>query len=96
MKTRRRQRGSGYIAGTVLAVLTVLNLLDLVLTFRRTILRRTISSSTGRDSVEPSGVYFKRIGRTFGRPILLLATLAFLFWAIVHFGPLKPVHEWFQ
>jgi hypothetical protein len=41
---------------------------------------------------EPATVYRRRILLHLGMWVLIIGGL----WAIVHFGPLRPVHEWFR
>ena len=64
----------------------------LVLLFRR----REPLNSIGTRSVEMNSIYLVRIGKLMAALCLAgLLSLACL-WAIVHFGPLRPVHEWFS
>jgi hypothetical protein len=81
----------------VSAILIALGVLDLVFgTFRflRAIRRQRSVDPSGFVALESPGHYIRRMLRVVAPPVLLLAVLVLGFLAIVHFGPLKPIHEW--
>jgi hypothetical protein len=92
MGTRHRQLGYWLILDAVVGLLLAL---DVWFTLARTFRRRTVAGLSGAASVETTSTYWRRIARSLGPHILVWAALIGGFWAIVHFGPLRPVHEWF-
>jgi hypothetical protein len=93
MGSRRRQLGYWQILWGVVTVLTVL---DVWFTVTRTFRRRRTFSPSGSTSVEVMSDYWRRIARSVGPHLLVWVVLIGGFWAIVHFGPLRPIHEWFN
>jgi hypothetical protein len=71
------------IAGVIFAI---------VLLFRR----RDSVSAAGVRTYEPNAAYFARIRSAAVAVLIACILLGVVFWAIVHFGPLRPVHEWFR
>jgi ABC-type molybdate transport system permease subunit len=43
--------------------------------------------------IEPTARYLQRVFRTSAPALLVLRVLVLGFLALVHFGPLKPIHE---
>lgn len=77
------------ISAIIAAVLIIFGLLDMV-SIVREIFRTRITGSDG--AKEPRFVHRRWI-------FIHLAVYALIivgFWAIVHFGPLRPVHEWLR
>jgi hypothetical protein len=64
-------------------------LLDLISIVTEVFGRRTVASNGLK---QPATVYRRRIHLHLGMWVLIIGG----FWAIVHFGPLRPVHEWFR
>jgi hypothetical protein len=93
MGTRHRQFGYWHILSALVGVLVVM---DVLLTLTRTFRRRRVADASGALSVEAPSVYWGRLARSLGLHIFAWAVLAGTFWAIVCFGPLRPVHEWFR
>lgn len=58
--------------------------------------RRRIADASGKTATEPWGIYIFRLIRGVAAPVGVLLLLVVGFWAIVHFGPLRPIHEWFN
>jgi fatty acid desaturase len=58
--------------------------------------RRDLVGSTGARTYETSASHFARIRKAAVAVLFACVLLVGLFWAIVHFGPLRPVHEWFR
>jgi hypothetical protein len=58
--------------------------------------RRALVSPTGARTCETSASYFARIRKAAVAVALACMLLVAVFWAIVHFGPLRPVHEWIR
>jgi hypothetical protein len=95
MGTKRRQRGFLHILVLVLAPFAILDIVFGVVRLVRALRRRTSIDGLGAASVESIPAYLARLLRAVTLPSLILLVLVLCFWAIVHFGPLKPVHEWF-
>lgn len=93
MGTRHRQLGYWHILSAVVALFLAF---DMLFTLTRTFRRRSVADSSGVSSVESASVYRRRLARSIGPHLLAWAVLVGGFWAIVHFGPLRPVHEWFK
>jgi hypothetical protein len=64
-------------------------LLDFVSIVAEVFGRRTVGNNGLKG---PATVYRRRILLHLGMWVLIIGGL----WAIVHFGPLRPVHEWFR
>jgi hypothetical protein len=58
--------------------------------------RRDLVGPAGARTYETSASYFARIRKAAVAVLLAFVLLVGLFWAIVHFGPLRPVHEWLK
>jgi hypothetical protein len=58
--------------------------------------RRDVIDPTGTRIYETSASYFARIREAAVALLLVCLLLIVFFWAIVHFGPLRPVHEWLR
>jgi hypothetical protein len=58
--------------------------------------RRDLVGPTGARTYETSASYFARIRKAAAAVLVACLLLVVFFWAIVHFGPLRPVHEWFR
>jgi hypothetical protein len=69
--------------------LLIFGLLDLVSVVTE-IVRRKTGGNNGLK--EPTVVLRQRIWLHLGVWVLIIGG----FWAIVHFGPLRPVHEWMR
>jgi hypothetical protein len=95
MGTRRRQLGLLHILAIVLAPLVLLDLVFGAVRLARVIRRRGSVDARGVASVESVPTYLGRLAHAAAPPALILGILVLCFWAIVHFGPLKPIHEWF-
>jgi hypothetical protein len=76
-------------------VVSFLVALDVWFTLTRTYRRRGVAGPSGADSMESMSTFWRRIARVLGPHILAWAALVGGFWAIIHFGPLRPIHEWF-
>jgi len=73
---------------TFVAIL-VFGLLDLISIVKEIVGRRTVGSNETKES---SVARRRRILLHLGVWVLMIGG----FWAIVHFGPLRPVHEWLR
>lgn len=74
----------------IIAVVIVLfGVLDLISIVMKTFGCRTVG---GNGSKESAVVYRRRLLLHLGVWVLVIGGL----WAIVHFGPLRPVHEWLR
>jgi hypothetical protein len=71
------------------AALLIFGLLDLISVVTEIFGRRTVGSN---DLKQPGSVHRRRIWLHFGVWVLIIGG----FWAIIHFGPLRPVHEWLR
>jgi hypothetical protein len=89
---RQRQLGYWHLFGIAL----ILGLVDLVAALIRTFRKRMVADGGGGLVAETPTSRARRIAWTLGPHILGWGLVIGCFWAIVHFGPLKPVHEWFQ
>jgi len=69
--------------------LLVFGLLDLISVVKEIVWRRTVGSNETKES---SVAHRRRILLHLGVWVLMIGG----FWAIVHFGPLRPVHEWLR
>jgi hypothetical protein len=72
-----------------LVALLIFGLLDLISVVTEIFGRRTVGSNEAKES----GVAHRR------RTLLHLGVWVLIiggFWAIIHFGPLRPVHEWLR
>ena len=92
MGMRKRQLGYWHFFGIAL----VLGLIDLVVALTRTFRKRLVVNAAGVLVEEAPMSRARRIAWALGPHILGWGIVIGGFWAIVHFGPLKPVHEWFQ
>ena len=91
MLTRNRQLGYWHLLGALVSVLVAL---DVWFTLTGTFRRRRITDESGSVSFEPTPMYWRRVARSAGRHIIIVWMLLIgCFWAIIHFGPLRPVHE---
>jgi hypothetical protein len=88
---RTRQAGYWHFFGVAL----VLGAVDLVFAVIRLFAPRAIADDAGAIAPETSRARARRIARTLGPHIAGWGLVVAGFWAIIHFGPLKPVHEWF-
>lgn len=77
------------------ALLGVLVALDVWFTLTRTFRRRRIVDKSGAIVLESALMYWRRVARSAGPHIVVWGVLIGGFWAIIRFGPLRPVHEWF-
>jgi hypothetical protein len=83
-----------HIVGTILAVLVAMDLwFGTVRILRATRRQRAVDRSRAV-VIETAAHYSRRILRAIMPPVLILVVLVLGFLAIVHFGPLKPIHEW--
>ena len=81
----------------VFAILSAFAAIDFVVgtvRFFRAIRRQRAVSPSGEVIVESLRHYAGRMLRPLARPVLILAVLVLGYLAILHFGPLKPIHEW--
>ena len=69
--------------------LVIFGLLDLISVIMEIFGRKTVGSNALKES---GSVYRRRILLHLGVWVLIIGG----FWAIVHFGPLRPVHEWLR
>jgi len=69
--------------------LLVFGLLDLISVVKEIVWRRTVGSNETKES---SVAHRRRILLHLGVWVLMIGG----FCAIVHFGPLRPVHEWLR
>ena len=69
--------------------LLIFGLLDLVSVVADIFGRRAVGSNEAKES---SVAYRRRILLHLGVWVLIIGG----FWAIIHFGPLRPVHEWLR
>jgi hypothetical protein len=69
--------------------LLIFGLLDLISVVMEIFGRRTVGSN---ELKQPGSVYRRRIWLHLGVWVLIIGG----FWAIIHFGPLRPVHEWLR
>ena len=92
---RRRQLGFVQILTVVLAVLAAVDLVVGTFKFARSMRRQKVADAFGALSTESPPAYFRRLWRGVAPYLLLLAVLVLGFLAILRFGPLKPIHEWF-
>jgi hypothetical protein len=83
-----------HILGAIVAVLAALDLTFGVVRLCRAMRRQRAVSPSGALVLESAPLYISRILRAILPPLLILAVLVLGFLAIVHFGPLKPIHEW--
>jgi hypothetical protein len=74
---------------TIGAAIFIFGLLDLISTVTEIFGRRVVGSNGLK---EPAVVHWRRILLHLGVWVLIIGG----FWAIVHFGPLRPVHEWLR
>ncbi len=74
------------ITGVALLIFGLLNLVSVVVDIFG---RRKVG---GDGPKEPVAVYRRRLLLHLGVGVLIIGG----FWAIVHFGPLRPVHEWIR
>jgi hypothetical protein len=74
------------IIGAALAIFGVLNFTSIV---TESFWRRSVGSNVAE------APRFMRRRRIFVH-LIVYALIIFGFWAIVHFGPLRPVHEWIR
>jgi hypothetical protein len=74
---------------TILAVFLVFGLLDFISIVTEIFGRRTAG---GDDPKEAKLLQRRRILLHLGVYALIIGG----FWAIIHFGPLRPVHEWLR
>jgi len=95
MGTRRQQAGFWYLPGAALSVLCALDVAYSIPRLVRSLRRRRDSGEANSGSIESMPSYLGRLCRAAAPRLFVYGTLALTFWAIVHFGPLKPVHEWF-
>jgi amino acid transporter len=73
---------------TIVALL-IFGLLDLISVVTEIFGRRTVA---GNEANPSSVAHRRRILLHLGMWVLIIG----VFWAIVHFGPLRPVHEWLR
>jgi hypothetical protein len=76
-------------------IVTFLIALDVFFTVIRTFRRRRIGDPSGIASLETRSQYWRRVALSIAPHVVVCGILIGGFWAIVHFGPLRPVHEWF-
>jgi hypothetical protein len=69
--------------------LLIFGLLDLISVVVEIFGRRTVGSN---ELKQTGSVYRRRIWVHLGVWVLIIGGL----WAIIHFGPLRPVHEWLR
>jgi hypothetical protein len=67
----------------------IFGLLDLISIVTEVFGRGTVS---GNGLKESAAVHWRRVLVHLGVWVLIIGG----FWAIVHFGPLRPVHEWIR
>jgi len=94
MEFRLRQRGFVHILAIVLVILVLLDLAVGALHLARAARRRRSIDAFGVASFESIPTYLQRLMHAAAPSVLVLVALAACLWAIVHFGPLKPIHEW--
>jgi len=73
----------------ILVAFLVLGLLDFISITTEVFGRRTVGGNGLR---EPRAIHWRRVFVHVGVWVLIVGG----FWAIVHFGPLRPVHEWIR
>jgi hypothetical protein len=83
-----------HIVGTILAVLVAMDLFFGTVRILRATRRQRAVDRSGALVTETAGHYSRRMLRAIMAPVLILVVLVLGFLAIVHFGPLKPIHEW--
>jgi len=83
-----------HIVSAIIAVLVALDILFGTVRFLRAIRRQRSLDLSGSVVLESPGHYARRMLRIIMPPVLILAVLVLGFLAILHFGPLKPIHEW--
>jgi predicted MFS family arabinose efflux permease len=71
------------------AALLLFGLLDLISVLTEIFRRRTVGSNEAKES---SVAHRRRVLLHLAAWVLIIGG----FWAIVHFGPLRPVHEWLR
>jgi hypothetical protein len=69
--------------------LLIFGLLDLISVVTEIFGRRTVGSNEAKES---SVAHRRRLWLHLGVWVLIIGG----FWAIIHFGPLRPVHEWLR
>ena len=77
------------LGGILSAAILLFAVFDLISIFKEIFWRRTV----GSDGLTESRVIHWR------RVLIHLAVFVLIiggFWALVHFGPLRPVHEWIR
>jgi hypothetical protein len=72
-----------------LVALLIFGLLDLISVVTEIFGRRTVGSNEAK---ELGVAHRRRILLHLGVWVLIIGG----FWAIIHFGPLRPVHEWLR
>jgi hypothetical protein len=73
----------------ILAAFLVFGLLDFISIVTEVFARRSVGTNAGKD---PRLLHRRRILLHLGVYVLIIGG----FWAIIHFGPLRPVHEWLR
>ena len=73
----------------VVVSLLIFGLLDLISIVSEIFGRRAVSTNGAKG---PGFVHRRRVWLHLGVYVLIIGG----FWAIVHFGPLRPVHEWLR
>lgn len=91
---RRRQNGFIHIVGATIAMLAALDIGLGTASIARALRRRRIVDPAGGGELETSRAYVARLVRAVAPHALILALLVLGFLALLHFGPLKPIHEW--
>ncbi|MFO1466388.1 MAG: hypothetical protein U1F35_08110 [Steroidobacteraceae bacterium] len=92
MRIPRRQRGFWHLIGAAIAFLALLDVAITLIEWVRSFRRRRHAAPDGTGRAEPPSDYLRRIA-----PGIIVLLLGFILYGLFQrFGPLKPVHEWFQ
>jgi|HubBroStandDraft_4_1064222.scaffolds.fasta_scaffold94976_5 hypothetical protein len=83
-----------HIVGTIVGVLVAIDLFFGTVRILRATRRQRAVDPSGASVIETAAHYSRRMLRAIMPPVLILVVLVLGFLAIVHFGPLKPIHEW--
>jgi len=83
-----------HILGIALAVFVALDALYTMVRLLRAARRQQTTGSSDAVIIEAGPEYALRMVRAALPGILILLTLVLAYLAVVHFGPLKPIHEW--
>ena len=79
-----------HVIGVVFSMFVIF---DVVFTLAQVFRKRSVTVDGARES---AGAHWRRVARTMSPHLVVWGLIIGAFWAIVHFGPLRPVHEWFR